>query len=157
MSFTNTLIFGNYVKKKKNMRCTLTNMILMGSLMVNGQINENQLHRVTKGELWVYLYYIWSGNRFSEVFSEHITTPGGNPGHIKFMELVRKISASKEPFFSKRDIMVCCNTIVTMGDIRLPIIEEILEAMRNAFIKQEEDLKKSMEKYVLQGEGEKDI
>ena len=151
MSYKNTLIFGNFVKKRKHIRCTLTNMLLTGSLMVNGHINENMLHKVTKGELWVYLYYIWGGNRFSEVFSEH-TTPGNKMDYKSLMKLVRNISQSKEPFFFKKDIMMCCNTIINMRDINIPIIEEILEAMTRAFIKQEEDLKKSIEKYELWGD-----
>ena len=69
------------------------------------------------------------------------------------MKLVRNISQSKEPFFFKKDIMMCCNTIINMRDINIPIIEEILEAMTRAFIKQEEDLKKSIEKYELWGDG----
>ena len=143
--FNNTLIFGNFIRKKRNIRCTLTDLILTGSLMVNGHINENQINRISKGELWTYLYYLWSSNRYSIIFTEYIIP--GKQNYKSFMKLVRGISKSNESFFLKKDIAMCCNIIVDTSDVYSPIIEEILTAMRNAFLKQEGELKKSIEQY----------
>jgi hypothetical protein len=136
-SFTNTLYFGTFLKKKKNLRCTVTNMLLLGVIDIDGKINISNIDKSDKGDLWVYLYYIWSNNRYVGVFSQEIVSRLSGSNLIRF---VKSRSDSGYYFIKKRDIAEVCNDLLSISDIHVPIINETLVVLEKLFTKQEESL-----------------
>jgi hypothetical protein len=141
-SFANSLYFGSFLRKKKSLRCTVTNLLLLEVVDINGTVNMEYLDRAEKGDLWIYLYYIWSNNRHNSIFKKaqlfsHNRLNGSDL--IKFVKSFQT-GADNYSFLKKQNIAIACNTLINDEEIHVPIIRETLIVLENLFTKQEKSL-----------------
>lgn len=150
-NYTNFLYFGDYKSRRKNIRYTIIDMLLNNVLNVNGSINNQRLRFVSKGALWVYLYYLWQNNMYIEPFNSYKTSSNGSILSASLIKLVKDIVISPEDrFYTKKDLSEVINKIVIDNDsLSITIISQCLEVLFKKLITAENDLQSEYDKLNL--------
>ncbi len=165
IKFSNVLYFGRGFdgliqvrsEMKKQIRCTLMNMLLKGVLNMDGTMDIKYYQRSTKKEVWMYIFYLWRINLAnfplfrSMGVAKHFKS--GNIDLVPNAELFVKAvldtlrdknMAISAPTFSVIDLMEFVNIIVKIPLMQITILEVLQSKLISIVANKEEGLQKGI-------------
>jgi len=133
------ILFGKVssVLGEKKIQCTIVNMLLNAIITFEGLIDLTQLDSVKKRDLWAYLYYLWTQNRYIDVFSKHPTpTELEKFGSINYKTL----------YTTKLHLAGKINQVINVNrdKINISVISTLLTTIQQKINKEEAELEKAI-------------
>lgn len=145
VTFNTVSVFGKaFVPNRQTAICSIGDMLNSGMLKIDGSIPTTNIGKISKNQIWSYVYYLWSYNRsrldiFHNMSSYEHRKTKASP--VKFCEelyyFMKKndinVSGKLKSIFKKENIVFCINKILMKHpNISIPILQKIYKKILNA-------------------------
>lgn len=146
ISFANPQIFGRgYLAYRRNLRCTIMNMIMKGVLNYDGSVDVTAFDKVGKKELWVYIYYIWKTNYEKIQFFQQMCDPKypARASAEQFVMTVRHYLRNQYPpieanvYIEKKELITFINKIILDYRPDLPVLTLLFQRLEQSLNQKE--------------------